>query len=198
MRGRALPLKLVVAAAVLALAQAIVLAGRADLPGLLEVQRTAAVAPKASPVMPGESALAIPVQGVAPAQLSDTFNDARAQGGRSHDAIDIIAPRGTPVLAAAPGRVEKLFLSGEGGTTVYVRSLDRARIYYYAHLDRYAPGLREGMAIRRGQTLGTVGSTGNANPDAPHLHFAILATSPEAEWWDEARALNPYPLLTRR
>lgn len=199
--GIPVPLKAIAAVAIMAVAFVIVLAGQSRMSRVFEArqpvpERSAPVALK-SPVHAATSGLAIPVQGIAPSQLTDTFTDSRAEG-RLHDAIDIMAARGTPVLAAAPGRVEKLFLSRDGGTTVYERSLDGSRIYYYAHLDAYAPGLREGMALRRGQAIGTVGSTGNANPEAPHLHFAVMATSPEAHWWDKAEPLNPYPLLTAR
>lgn len=140
--------------------------------------------------------LLIPVLNVRPADLSDTFTDSRGGGTRLHEAIDIMAPRGTSVLAAAPGTIERLFRSEAGGNTIYVRSGDGETIHYYAHLDRYAEGLREGQRIRRGQRLGTVGSSGNAAQDAPHLHFAILQTTPDAEWWEPANALNPYPILT--
>ena len=143
-----------------------------------------------------DTPLLIPVSGVSVAQLSDTFSDARG-GERAHEALDIMAPAGTPVIAAAAGEVEKLFLSAAGGKTIYLRSPDRRTIHYYAHLDAYAPGLREGQQIRRGERLGAVGSTGNADPTAPHLHFAILRTTPEAQWWEPATALNPYPLLKR-
>ena len=147
------------------------------------------------PAPRGPCGLVIPVQGVRQDQLADTFSDARSEN-RRHDAIDIMAPRGTPVIAAAAGRVEKLFLSDAGGTTAYVRSPDGRIVYYYAHLDSYAPGLGEGQQLRPGAPIGTVGSTGNANPDGPHLHFAIMATAPDTPWWDDAGALNPYPLLT--
>lgn len=140
----------------------------------------------------------LPVAGVRPEQLTDTFTAARGGGSRVHDAIDIMAPRGTPVLAAASGTLEKLFTSAPGGLTAYVRSSDRRTITYYAHLDAYAPGLREGAAVRAGQQLGTVGFTGNADPAAPHLHFAIMETTPDANWWDPATAINPYPLLMAR
>jgi murein DD-endopeptidase MepM/ murein hydrolase activator NlpD len=140
--------------------------------------------------------LLIPVQGVGADKLSDTFTQTRAGGERVHDAIDIMAPRGTPVIAAAAGTIERLFQSNEGGNTIYVRSPDRRTIHYYAHLDQYALGLQEGQQVVRGQVLGTVGSTGNASETAPHLHFAILQTRPEAQWWDHASAINPYPLLT--
>lgn len=137
----------------------------------------------------------IPVAGVQPAQLVDTFTEARAAGARLHDAIDIPAPLGTPVLAAAPGKVEKLFFSKDGGNTVYVRSPDGAYIYYYAHLDAYAPGLAEGAQVSAGTPLGTVGATGNADPAVPHLHFTLMHTRPEARWYDPAEVLNPYPWL---
>ncbi len=143
----------------------------------------------------GPAGLAIPVAGVKAAGLVDTFTQARAGGARVHDAIDIMAPRGTPVVAAAPGRVEKIFNSqGGGGLTVYIRSPDSRWIYYYAHLDRYAPGLREGQGVNRGTTIGTVGSTGNASPDGPHLHFAIHRMA-AGEKWHEGSPINPYPLL---
>lgn len=151
--------------------------------------------PKADQRTIDEGQLVIPVVGVKPEQLTDTFSQARASGARHHDAIDIMAPRGATVVAAAPGRVEKLFLSRDGGNTVYVRSPDGRTIYYYAHLDGYAPTLVEGMSVQRGTPLGTVGSTGNANPAAPHLHFAIWQTTPDKKWWEDATALNPYPVL---
>lgn len=144
---------------------------------------------------PTAPALIVPVTGVRLEELVDTYTQARASGVRHHDAIDILAPRGTAVIAAAPGKIEKLFLSKDGGNTVYLRSLDRRRIYYYAHLDSYAPGLGEGMTLRQGDPIGTVGSSGNADPSAPHLHFAVWMTTPERTWWEETVALNPYALL---
>jgi murein DD-endopeptidase MepM/ murein hydrolase activator NlpD len=153
--------------------------------------RAATAAPRLAPR--ADAALAIPVVGVTAADLTDSFADTR--GGRRHEAIDIIAPAGTPVVAAAPGTVEKLFLSAAGGNTIYVRSQDRLTIYYYAHLQAYAPGLAEGQAIKRGGPLGTVGSSGNADPAAPHLHFAIMRTEPAAKWWQAGAAIDPFPLL---
>lgn len=141
------------------------------------------------------SQLIVPVLNVRPADLVNTFTDERGGATRLHEALDIMAPAGTSVVAAAPGTIERLFRSEVGGRTVYVRSDDRETIFYYAHLDEYAPGLKEGQKIRRGQRLGTVGSSGNADPEAPHLHFAMLRISPSAEWWEPATALNPYPLL---
>lgn len=143
----------------------------------------------------GPAGLAIPVAGVQQDELIDTFTQARAGGARRHDAIDIMAPAGTPVVAAAPGTVEKLYVSeGGGGITAYVRSPDGRWNYYYAHLRSYAPGLREGQTVQRGQLIGRVGSTGNANPEGPHLHFAIKQMAP-GEKWHQGRAINPYPLL---
>lgn len=144
--------------------------------------------------VPALSGLLIPVQGVAAAQLSDTYHDVRGGGTRTHEALDIMAARGTPVVAVADGPVAKLFDSKQGGLTVYQFDPAGTHAYYYAHLDAYAPGLREGQVLRRGQAVGTVGSTGNASPDAPHLHFAIFALGPEKRWW-EGTPVNPYPLL---
>ncbi|HMG47369.1 MAG TPA: M23 family metallopeptidase [Allosphingosinicella sp.] len=144
------------------------------------------------------SGLMIPVVGVRASQLTDTYTQARAGGARVHDAIDIMAPRGTPVVAAAAGTVEKLFFSqGGGGITAYVRSVDGRWMYYYAHLDAYAPGLHEGQRIGRGDPIGTVGSTGNASAEGPHLHFAINVMGPDDRWW-QGRPINPYPLLAGR
>ena len=138
--------------------------------------------------------LVFPVEGINPAALQDTFSDTRALG-RTHEAVDIMAPRGTPVLAVDDGTVAKLFNSrGGGGLTIYQFDPSQIFSYYYAHLDGYAPGLREGQAVRRGQTIGYVGSTGNASSDAPHLHFAIFQLTPERKWW-QGEPLNPYPVL---
>jgi peptidoglycan LD-endopeptidase LytH len=146
-------------------------------------------------VVVGPAGLAIPVAGIKPEQLVDTYTQARAGGARSHDAIDIMAPLGTPVVAAAPGKVEKLFFSqGGGGITAYVRSDDGRWSYYYAHLNAYAPGLVESQRIERGASIGTVGASGNADPAGPHLHFAINRMNPGEKWW-QGTPINPYPLL---
>ena len=143
----------------------------------------------------GPAGLAIPVVGVKPNQLTDTFTQARAGGARRHDAIDVMAPEGTPVIAAAPGTVEKLFFSqGGGGNTIYVRSPDQRWTYYYAHLSAYAPGLAEGQQVQRGQVIARVGHTGDANAAGPHLHFAINQMAPGERWW-QGTPINPYPLL---
>ncbi len=136
----------------------------------------------------------VPVAGVAPAALTDTWGQARADGAREHHAIDIMAPRGTWVVAAASGTVEKLFDSADGGHTLYIRSGDRRAVTYYAHLDAYRADLREGQAVRQGYAIATVGSTGNASPAAPHLHFEIKVMRPGERWWEGAN-VNPYPLL---
>lgn len=151
--------------------------------------------PPAEPVaVATPSGLVVPVEGVRPDQLVDTFGETRGGGTRGHGALDIIAPRGTRVVAAAGGRVEKLFESDAGGHTAYIRSPNGRWVYYYAHLDAYEPELREGMTIARGETFATVGSTGNADPSAPHLHFEIKRMQP-GEAWHQGRAINPYPLL---
>jgi murein DD-endopeptidase MepM/ murein hydrolase activator NlpD len=141
----------------------------------------------------GPAGLAIPVPGVKAAQLVDTFDQARA-AGRRHDAIDIMAAEGTPVIAAADGTIEKLFNSVRGGITVYERSVDQKWIYYYAHLSAYAPGLHEGQQVKRGQLIGRVGHTGDASATGPHLHFAINQMAPGERWW-HGTPINPYPLL---
>lgn len=142
------------------------------------------------------SALLIPVSGIEAAQLDDSFADGRG-GTRVHEAIDIMAPAGTPVLAAADGRVAKLFSSKPGGLTVYQFDPGETVAYYYAHLDRYAENLAEGQQLKRGDLIGYVGSSGNADPAAPHLHFAVFMLGPEKQWW-KGTAINPYPLLVSR
>lgn len=139
------------------------------------------------------SGLIIPVAGVTSEQLIDTFSAARGEG-RVHDAIDIAAPQGTPVLAVAGGKILKLFQSKAGGTTVYQLSGDEKFIYYYAHLDRYADGLHEGRIVRQGETIAYVGDTGNAGTGNYHLHFSIAMTSDPKRWWEGVN-INPYPLL---
>ncbi|MDB4950578.1 MAG: endopeptidase [Gemmatimonadetes bacterium] len=154
-----------------------------------------AVPPSAAPAAapPSSAKLLIPVQGVAAANLVDTYDQARSQG-RRHDAIDIMAARGTPVLASADGVVMKLFQSVRGGTALYELAPDRRTIYYYAHLDRYAAGMAEGRALRRGEVLGYVGNTGDAGPGNYHLHFEVSTTADPKRYWGGVPQ-NPYPLL---
>ncbi len=140
--------------------------------------------------------LAIPVAGIAPDDLFDTYTDARGQG-RVHNAIDIMAPRGVPVLAAAPGHVIRLFESERGGLTIYQLDPDGETVYYYAHLDGYQPGLEAGQTVQRGDTLGTVGDSGNAAPGNTHLHFAMWVVADSTQFW-EGEPINPYPLLAGR
>lgn len=168
-------------------------------PETSEAESNAPIQREQASMPPAEqtNSLMIPVLDIAATDLTDTFTDERGGGERLHEAIDIMAPAGTSVIAAAPGTVERLFRSDAGGNTVYVRSEDRETIYYYAHLDEYAPGLNEGQQVRRGQRLGTVGSSGNADPEAPHLHFEIMRTTPGSEWWEPSTSVNPYPLLAR-
>jgi murein DD-endopeptidase MepM/ murein hydrolase activator NlpD len=167
--------------------------------------RTAAVAlPAGEPTMPprtpfegfaiGREPLVMPVEGARSADLRDSFEEKRGGGLRRHEAIDIAAPRGTPVLAAVDGTIEKLFSSKQGGLTVYEFDRTRTTCYYYAHLDRYAEGLREGQMVHRGDRLGYVGSTGDASAEAPHLHFQIFQLGPQKQWW-VGTPVNPYPFL---
>ena len=154
----------------------------------------------AGPTVPGSTSsspakLIIPVAGVRPEQLRDTFSEARSEG-RVHDAIDIPAPRGTPVIAAADGEVVKLSQSERGGTTIYQESTDGKFVYYYAHLDRYADGLSEGHFAKQGETIAYVGDSGNAGPGNYHLHFSVAEISDPKNFWHGIN-INPYPLLTR-
>lgn len=136
--------------------------------------------------------LLIPVRGIGEKSLRDTFTDDRS--GQHHQAIDIMAARGTPVLAAGDGRVEKLFTSKAGGLTVYQFDAQSEYCYYYAHLDGYAPDLAAGRILKKGDLIGYVGSTGNASPAAPHLHFSIFRLGPTKKWW-EGTAIDPYPVF---
>ena len=136
-------------------------------------------------------ALLIPVPSVEASDLQNTHLQARGGGVRAHEALDIPARRGTPVLAVEDGRIAKLFLSKPGGLTIYHFDDALEFSYYYAHLDGYADGLREGMRVHKGQVMGYVGSTGNAAPESPHLHFAIFRLGPERQWW-RGTPINPF------
>jgi murein DD-endopeptidase MepM/ murein hydrolase activator NlpD len=139
----------------------------------------------------GGGELIVPVRGVRRASLVDTWGAARAQG-RSHQGSDIMAPAGTPVMAACDGRIVRFFDSERGGTTIYQYDLAENYVFYYAHLSARAAGLAEGDQVRQGQVIGYVGSTGNAT--TPHLHFEIERLGPEKKWY-RAEAVNPYPYL---
>lgn len=147
-----------------------------------------------APTSSSSEQLVMPVKGIAPTQLTDTYTQKRGSD-RIHEALDIMAPRGTEVVAAVDGKIVKLFNSKPGGLTIYQFDREARYAYYYAHLDRYADGIVEGKDVVRGELLGYVGSTGNADPAAPHLHFAIFELGTEKRWW-EGRPINPYPLLT--
>jgi murein DD-endopeptidase MepM/ murein hydrolase activator NlpD len=133
-----------------------------------------------------------PIRGMTVANLRDMFDE--AHNGHPHEAIDIMEPRGTPVRSVVSGTVRKLFLSKPGGNTIYQFDEMGVYCYYYAHLDSYANGLHEGMRIERGDVIGFVGSTGNADPRAPHLHFAVFELGPDKLWW-QGKAIDPYPGL---
>jgi murein DD-endopeptidase MepM/ murein hydrolase activator NlpD len=133
--------------------------------------------------------LLVPVEGADPVGWKGAFEQERA--GHEHEAVDILAPRGTPVLAVDEGVVAKMFTSRNGGITLYQFDPTRQFTYYYAHLDRYADGIREGDALSRGQVIGYVGTTGNAPPDTPHLHFAIFQLADGDGWW-QGRPIDPY------
>jgi murein DD-endopeptidase MepM/ murein hydrolase activator NlpD len=147
------------------------------------------------PVAPAERlGLVVPVAGIPRGALRDSWGDPREGGARAHHGLDILAPADTRVVAAAAGRVEKLFESERGGTTLYVRTHDRRWIHYYAHLAGYAPGMREGVAVKAGQWIANVGDTGDAAPGNYHLHFGVQRMRPEERWW-QGQDVNPYPLL---
>jgi len=175
-------------------------AGAKDQRGVATPEPAATVPP--APVSPTEAGeivalrgrdLRLPVDGLDRKDLRNTFADAR--GSRTHEALDILAPRGTKVRAIEDGRVQKLFTSKAGGLTIYEFDATQTFAYYYAHLDRYEDGLREGQMVKRGDVIGYVGSTGNASPDAPHLHFAIFRLGPEKQWW-KGEPINPFLVLT--
>ncbi|HVF27512.1 MAG TPA: peptidoglycan DD-metalloendopeptidase family protein [Pyrinomonadaceae bacterium] len=150
-------------------------------------------APANSETAGSSTKLLIPVAGVTADQLTDTYTDARSDG-RTHNAIDIVAPRGTPVLAAADGRIVKLFYSERGGITIYQLDPDNRTVYYYAHLERYADGLKEDHFARRGEVIGYVGDTGNSGVGNYHLHFSVSVVSDPKRHWDGVE-INPYPLF---
>ncbi|CAN5530294.1 hypothetical protein BH23BAC4_BH23BAC4_03150 [soil metagenome] len=163
----------------------------ADVPAAAPADPASADAGSAQPPL---YQLMIPVAGISRDELVDTYTDPRG-GGRQHRAIDIMAPTGTPVLAATDGTILRKFISDAGGITIYKADLAGEYIFYYAHLDRYAPGIEEDMTVRRGQLIGYVGHTGNAEPGAPHLHFAIWKHAEESFWTGDT--VNPYLLLAR-
>jgi len=139
--------------------------------------------------------LIVPVRGVPATALRDDFDQARGAGTRRHEALDILAPRGTPVVAATDGKVIKLFNSVAGGLTLYQSDAANRFVLLYGHLDRYEAGLREGAALKQGQVIGYVGSTGNASAETPHLHFAVARSADPGRWWGSGTPVNPFQLL---
>jgi peptidoglycan LD-endopeptidase LytH len=166
-------------------------APRTGLPG-----RQVAGLPGASAVPVANEPLIIPVQGITIDHLKSGFDESRGGGFRVHHALDILAPRGTPVLAAVSGTIKKLFVSGAGGITIYEFDRAEEKCYYYAHLDRYTNLLHEGQVVEQGDSIGYVGTTGNAPANTPHLHFAIMVLTPTKEWW-KGEPIDPYPLLVQ-
>ncbi len=164
----------------------------ADLP-LRPVQTASDAAAAPTSAAATAPKLLIPVEGMKLAQLSDNFDQPRG-AERHHEALDIMAPKGTKVLAVADGKVAKLFDSKAGGLTIYQFDPSDKLAYYYAHLDKYADGLKEGAEIKRGDVIGYVGVTGNSSPTAPHLHFAVFELTPEKQWW-KGTPLNPFPMM---
>ena len=159
----------------------------------LEVNSNTNTAPPAAGLPVPSAGLIIPVLGVKPDQLTDTFTSSRSEG-RSHDAIDIAAPAGTPVIAAASGEIARFWDSERGGITIYQYTADRRFMLYYAHLQRRADGLQVGAQVTQGATIGYVGDTGNAGAGNTHLHFSVsIITDPKRFW--EGTYVNPYPLL---
>jgi len=147
----------------------------------------------AAAVVDSRPRIGLPIAGLQAKDIQDTFSQLRG-GSRPHEATDVLAPRGTPVLAVDAGTIKKLFTSKPGGLTVYQFDPQVVYCYYYAHLDRYATNLKEGMTVNRGDLIGYVGTTGNAPANTPHLHFAIFKLGVLKRWW-EGTPINPYPFL---
>jgi murein DD-endopeptidase MepM/ murein hydrolase activator NlpD len=150
--------------------------------------------PASSPASGPAPSIDAPLDSLKRSELYDSFND--IHHGHRHEAIDIMRPRGTPILAVADGVIQKLFLSRQGGLTIYEFDSSETYCYYYAHLDGYADDLREGMLVLRGDVIGYVGTTGDAEPTAPQLHFAISRIGPDKRWW-KGEPIDPYPFLLR-
>jgi murein DD-endopeptidase MepM/ murein hydrolase activator NlpD len=138
--------------------------------------------------------LFFPVPGIDSTRLDDSFDAPRSGGSRKHNAIDIMAPHGTPVLSVQNGRILRLSNTTNGGIGIYATDPDSQFVYYYAHLDRYHSSTHVGRPLLRGDTIGYVGSTGNAPKNAPHLHFQVMRMPADRRYWDGA-PINPYPLL---
>jgi peptidoglycan LD-endopeptidase LytH len=164
----------------------------AEAPAHKEPAATSTIGEEAAVDALQQKSLLLPVDGISRTELRQSFAESR--NGRNHEAIDILAPRDTPVRAVADGHIAKLFTSERGGLTIYQFDADERYCYYYAHLERYAEGLTEGARVKRGRIIGFVGTSGNAPRDTPHLHFAIFALGPDKRWW-EGTPIDPYPAL---
>jgi murein DD-endopeptidase MepM/ murein hydrolase activator NlpD len=172
--------------------------GAATAPPVASTERSADPTATIVPPSPGELRdrdLTIPVEGIGPDQLNRSFEDRRS-GTRTHEAIDILAPRNTPVKAVDDGTIARLFYSKQGGITVYQFDPSERFCYYYAHLERYADGLKEGAQVKKGQVIGYVGISGNAPKNAPHLHFAVFRLTAAKRWW-EGTPIDPYDILRK-
>ncbi len=172
--------------------------GAATAPPVASTERSADPTATIVPPSPGELRdrdLTIPVEGIGPDQLNRSFEDRRSST-RTHEAIDILAPRNTPVKAVDDGTIARLFYSKQGGITVYQFDLSERFCYYYAHLERYADGLKEGAQVKKGQVIGYVGISGNAPKNAPHLHFAVFRLTAAKRWW-EGTPIDPYDILRK-
>ena len=172
-----------------ALSVALLVSRSSPLPPVSVAAKTAAPVVDSEP----QPRIGLPIAGLRAKDIQDTFHQLRG-GNRPHEATDILAPRGTPVLAVEAGTIKKLFTSKPGGLTIYQFDPSGIYCYYYAHLDRYAPNLKEGMTVNRGDLIGYVGTTGNADPNTPHLHLAIFKLGALKRWW-EGTPINPYPFL---
>jgi len=153
-----------------------------------------AAAPADATAVAHLSSLVFPVAGVDSTRLDDSFEDARDGGARKHQAIDIMAPRGSAVLAVQDGRILRLAKSAKGGTTIYATDVEEQFVYYYAHLDRYHANVYAGRPLLRGDTIGYVGTSGNAPKNVPHLHFQVMRMPADRKYW-VGQPINPFPLL---
>jgi len=164
----------------------------ADSPRTTASDRPAGAQPKMSATTGSTSgSLRVPIDGTDIETWKGSFDERRGGGARGHEAVDILSPRNTPVHAVVSGTIAKIFESKAGGHTVYEFDADRRLCYYYAHLERYAPGLHDGQAVSQGDVIGYVGTSGNAPPNTPHLHFAVFQMNDEKQWWN-GRPIDPY------
>jgi murein DD-endopeptidase MepM/ murein hydrolase activator NlpD len=154
----------------------------------------ATAAPADAALVASVGSLYFPVAGFDGRPLDNSYDDLRDGGNRRHHAIDIMAPRGTPVLSVQDGRIIRLSTNSKGGITIYATDTDERFVFYYAHLDRYHPGVHEGRTVMRGDTIAYVGTTGNAPDNVPHLHFQLMRMPPDRKYWN-GEPINPYPLL---